>query len=498
MLKLLLLVTLFKQITFSAVTPLWHGPDEQAHFAQVQYIAEFGRPVANDNKVKDLSQEIFISEQLLGTARDEFGKNKFTHRPDYRLEYTLTTIGKYEPLINYQPASARTTFVKFEATRYPPLFYYLSAAPYRLGYHLGLIDRVFLARVASMLMAVATVWLVYKIGLWLFPKSNLLPLTLATLVSFQPMASFLFSSVNSDNLMNLLFTLALYWCVKLIATRRLTLPTIIGLSITVAAGLFTKPHFVIIFPILLTLPLFVRRLPIILMSLGLMVLMLVRFFAPFPEISASAFTNPVNPVSWFEHLRWSLRHTIAEVIPWYWGVFNWLGITLPRTVNRIINRILIIAAAGFLIYIWKRKFSSSLIFLQTSALIFFLVLMTWDWLFVRSHGFSFGMQGRYYFPLIVSHMAFLLVGWSSLIHKSWWIKLFGLGMILLNFIGLKTLAQAYYQLWPLTVFFNQVSQYKPIYFKFPYLLIWFTLYLVSLVIFLVKYLSYADRQRSRV
>ena len=117
MLKLLLLVTLFKQITFSAVTPLWHGPDEQAHFAQVQYIAEFGQPVANDNKVKDLSQEIFISEQLLGTARDEFGKNKFTHNPGFRIEYTHTTIGKYEPLINNLPKITRINFVKSEATR---------------------------------------------------------------------------------------------------------------------------------------------------------------------------------------------------------------------------------------------------------------------------------------------------------------------------------------------------------------------------------------------
>ena len=39
----LLLATPLKQIIFLAVIPPWHGPDEQAHFAQVQYLAEFAR-----------------------------------------------------------------------------------------------------------------------------------------------------------------------------------------------------------------------------------------------------------------------------------------------------------------------------------------------------------------------------------------------------------------------------------------------------------------------
>lgn len=521
----LILATLFKQIVFAAVIPLWHGPDEQAHFAQVQYIAEFGHPVPNDNKIKDLSQEIFISEQLLGIERDVFGKNKFTHHPDYRIDYTPTTIGKYEPLINHLPKDSRTSFVKFEATRYPPLFYYLSAVPYRLAYQSGLIDRVFVTRLLSVLMAVITVWLAYLIGRLLF-SHNLDAVNLSLLVSFPPMVSFLFSSVTSDNLMNLLFTLFLYLCIKIIATRRLTLPLFIGFVLTIIAGLFTKPHFIIIFPILLVLPLFLfkhllaylkhRKLPFAIISCLLLVIILIRFLRPiqlilsgqgisFSEISACAFTCPVNNVTLREHFRWTLRHTIAEVIPWYWGVFNWLGVTLPRVVNRVVNRVMIVSATGFLIWVWKNRRIKiwktpqlSFVFLQISAAAFFVILFLWDWLFVRSQGFSFGMQGRYYFPTLVSHMAFLLVGWTSLIPKSWWAKVFGLGMIALNFVGLHTLTSAYYETWPLSVFFNQVSQYKPVYFKFPYLLIWFTLYLVSLIIFLIKYLSYADNQRSRI
>lgn len=526
MIKWLLLVTFLKQIIFAAIIPLWHGPDEQAHFAQVQYIAEFGHPTPNDNRIKDLSREIFISEELLGTNRDEFGKNKFTHHPEYRPEYTATTTGKYENLIKNLPLSSRTDFVKFEATRYPPLFYYLSAGFYRLGYNLDLISRVFLARFASIIMGILMVYFSFRLAELIFGHRHLLALTVATLVSFQPMSSFLFSSVNSDNLMNFLFTLWLYLSLKLITNPTFNLPALIGLAVTTVAGLLTKPHFVIVFPLLLALPLFIwpqlknsfqkHRPQVLLAGLAFLGIIIIRLWPQiialfqgqlpgFAEVGLRFLPQPNYNISLPQHILWTLRHTIAEVIPWYWGVFNWLGVTLPRTVNRVVNRLMIIAAAGFLVWLWKNRRplkwqapQLAFIFLQASSLIFFLILLTWDWLFVRSHGFPFGMQGRYYFPTIVSHMAFLLVGWKSLVPKSWWIKLFGLGMVILNFIGLHTLAKAYYQIWPVSVFLNQISQYKPVYFKFPYLLIWFTLYLASLSIFIVKYLTYADRQRSRI
>lgn len=525
LLFLLLLVTLFKEIVFSLVIPLWHGPDEQAHFAQVQYLAEFGRPIPNDNTVKDLSQEIFISEELLGVTRNEFGKNKFTHRPGYRTEYTPTIIGKYEALINNQPITARTSFVKFEATRYPPLFYYLSALPYRLGYSGGLIDRVFLARFASILMGIALVFVSFQLAHLMFPRRPLVSLTIATMVSFQPMFSFLTASVNSDNLMNLLFTFILYLCIYLLVKRRLTWWWLTGLITTLIAGLFTKPHFVIVFPILMLLPIFLfpslsaylercpRRFSLIVLAIttlaglrlrGQIISVIRGETLSFAEVSLRFLSQPQANISLIDHLIWTLRHTVAEVIPWYWGVFNWLGVTLPRIVNRVINRFLILGVAGLIIWVIKhrhlRRWGSTelaLLFLGVSSLIFWVILMLWDWLFVRGQGFSFGMQGRYYFPTLTAHMLLLLVGLTSLIPRSWWTKLIGVSFIILNFIGLHTLAKAYYQLWPLTVFFNQISQYKPIYFKFPWLLIWFTLYLVTLIVFLIKYLTFYDLHHSR-
>ena len=521
----LLLVTFLKQIIFLAVIPLWHGPDEQAHFAQVQYLAEFGRLLKPSGYEMTTSREILLSQRFLGTERDGLGKNKFTHRPDYRISYTATVIGEYEPLINNLPVQFRTQLVKQEATVYPPLFYIISAMFYRASYSLGLIGRIFFTRLASVIMGLTIVWLAHRIGQLIFPRHQLLSFTLPVLVSFQPMFSFLTSTVNSDNLMNLMFTFWLYLAVKIIIDKKIQFSSFLILALTTVAGLFTKPHFVIVFPLLFLLPLFIIpqvksafvRYPkqLSLIFIGLMTIIII-YFRPqiirlsqgksigFSEVGLPMLAHPRYNISLLTHFVWTLRHTIAEVIPWYWGVFNWLGVTLPRVVNRIINRIMILSVLGLSVWL-IRLFSQPLnrpakarVFLGLSAVIFFVVLFLWDWLFTRGHSFSFGMQGRYYFPSITAHMSLLLVGLTGFIRRPWWIKLIGLSMITLNFIGLHTLLKAYYQFWPLPIFFNQVSQYKPLYLKFPYLIIWFTLYISTLLIFTFKYLNYANHSRSRL
>lgn len=522
LLLLLLFLTLLKGIVFSATIPIWHAPDEQAHFAQVQNIAEFGTDSPQGRYSPDLSQEIFLSEQLLGTTRNEFGKNKFTHHPEYRIDYTNSVIGKYENLINYQPFLSRRQFIKSEATHYPPLFYFLTAGFYRLNYNQGLINRVMSARLASILMGVIMVYFSFKLAELIF-ADTFFSLTAAILVSFQPMFAFLTAGVNSDNLMNLLFTVFFYLCALVIKKQKLTLPLVILLIITLLALKFTKPHSFIALPIILSLPFFFPaklfkfiKNNLRLTTAGLLIILIMIQLRPItfslPELNPLALTHPNFPqYTLVEHTLWTTSHTVREVIPWYWGVFNWLGVTLPRNINRILNRLLILAVLGlgiwFVKIIRRRQFSSPqklVLFLGSGSLIYFIVLGFWDWLFRRWNGFSFGMQGRYYFPVLAPHLILFLIGLISLIPdkfsrlKLWWIKLIGLGMIGLNFIGWHTLAKSYYQLIPLPTFIFQISQYKPTIFKFPWLVIWFTLYLGVLGWFIFNYLAYASRSRSRI
>ena len=68
------------------IVPIWHFPDAQAHFGQVAFMSQKWRN--SEDAEYDLTEEIYLSEQLLGTARDNSGKNRFTFNPEYRIEYT--------------------------------------------------------------------------------------------------------------------------------------------------------------------------------------------------------------------------------------------------------------------------------------------------------------------------------------------------------------------------------------------------------------------------
>src|SRR3989338_660033 len=96
--KLLIWLVLIKSLAWALFIPLWHFPDEQAHFGHVAYLAEGGTlPMGRTN---DLNQEIAISEQRLGTYRNKYGNNSFTYQPDYRLEYTDSLEGLTKPRLS--------------------------------------------------------------------------------------------------------------------------------------------------------------------------------------------------------------------------------------------------------------------------------------------------------------------------------------------------------------------------------------------------------------
>src|SRR3990167_8868440 len=138
-----LLISVFLTgVGWAAMVPLWQMPDEQAHFAQVQELAAVGyRP----NPGPSTSQDIVISEKLLGTFRDERGNNKFTYHPEFRLPYSNSTVGFNEEEIINLPPKMRKVFLINEATGYPFLYYWYISIVNRLIWGQDLIVRVFVS-----------------------------------------------------------------------------------------------------------------------------------------------------------------------------------------------------------------------------------------------------------------------------------------------------------------------------------------------------------------
>ena len=65
-------------------------------------------------------------------------------------------------------------------------------------------------------------------------------------------------------------------------------------------------------------------------------------------------------------------------------------------------------------------------------------------------------------------------------------------MVLLNFYGLYTVANTYYDTTSLKVFIIQASQYKPEFIKGIYLGIWLILYLSVTGYFLIQYIKFEE------
>lgn len=496
MIKLLIILILFESLAWSLFIPLWHTPDEQAHFGHVAYLAEGGQlPMGRGN---DLTQEIAISEQLLGTYRNKYGNNNFTYKPDYRLEYTGNLLGKYEQQITNLSLSTRKEFKDPESAYYPHFFYRVSGLIYKLFYSSDLFIRVFNIRLFWLFSHVILVWLAWKIGQLVFPKDKLAAISVAVLTGFQPMLTFVSAGITSDNLYNLLFTAVIYFCLKL--KLNLNRWNLLGLIVVLILGIMVKQQFLIAFAIVLPtlLWLFIKQRQWKLMGLfSLLFLFLILIFSrgyvvdlwnsiksgQIPYFEHKTVLARPDYTLW-QHLVYTATHTFREVLPWYWGVFRWLSLTLPRWVNQVMMRLLLVVGIGLVIKLFKRKFEPGFWIIAWSALVYFLALFFWDFQQVRNSGFPFGIQGRYYFSTIVPHMVLLIIGIKSI-----WSKLLlplNLWFIALNWIAFYWVTASYYNVSNFKTFIIQSSQYKPFFAKGWWLIIVLGLYFILSVIFSMK------------
>lgn len=519
---LLLLFAIFTSgLAWLVVVPIWHTPDEQAHFALVAYYAE--KKTNPGGGIPDTTEEILISEQLLGTLRDNLGNNKFTFHPEYNIEYTNSLYGKYEATISALASTdSKVHLVRQEAVYYPLQYYIPASWIYRFFYYQDIFTRVIMVRAWSLILFLVNIFVVYKIGQLIFLRDKIKSFLLAILTGFHPMMVFSNIGVTSDVLGNLLFSIFLYSTVRVI---------IYGLDVKnfgflILASFFAlkvKTQFIIILPLLIVLItlLLLRDIKgkfkwIILGSITLLsVFILTHPYA----IKFSALEFTANSIKHFElssflqyTKEYTVSHTIREVMPWYWGVYKWLGVTYPRFIHRIINRIVFISLAGFSIWfihsILKRKWHSrqiqSIYFLLFSFGVYSFAISVYDWLSWKSSGFQLGVQGRYYFPFISVQMLCLMLGWQFLFPKKWGLKqksmsLLGILMMILNVYALFFISSSYYTLLPFQKFIEQASQYKPYIVKGNFLILILGVYLLSVLIFTFQWLKFSlkfDKHKS--
>lgn len=520
----IIIVTVIKGLVWTSSIPLWHAPDEAAHFSTIQNYAE------NIDLTKiplghGASRELQISEQFLETERGDDGTTPFTFRPYYKIQYTQGRTGIHEEEIKTISQEFREQPVRHEQAYYPPLYYRIGQAIYNAVYDQDIMQRAFAIRLFSILTIGGIVIISFFLAKEIFPEQKYMHLTVPIIVSFQPMLTFVSAGINSDNLANFQFSLFILFCVSAII-RGLDGKKAAILALIVGLGFFIKPQFIIALALAVGLIIYEllrgRRIFLFLKNstVFFIVMIVSGGFIPInealanlresgqalPYVETQAPENSQRNLSFLKHLENSFRQIIAQTLPWYWGVFKWLSLTLPRIVNQILMRVMFIGAIGlvfkFLVEVRHRNFSrvnQALLFLAFSAVFFFFAIIFRDFQHVRSFIFSLGIQGRYFFPVITAHLVLLLVGILALIperFKKTGAFILILGSVALNFVALHTLISSSYNLTSLTTIVNEMSQYKPWYFKGEMLIALFSLYFLSVFAMIVFVLRSFLRETS--
>lgn len=220
---LVALLAFVNSSAWALITPAYQAPDEEAHIGYVVELAEHGKPPRND-----LATPFYTSEMnALAAGLNTYDMIQFANatrppwNPARQTAYEQLTAG----------AARANGGGSSTATVHGPVYYAVPAAAYRIFYGTSFLDRVFVMRLASALLAALTVAFVFATVRELAPGRPWAAAAAALLVAFQPMFGFIEGAVNADVGVNLAGAILIYLLIR--AFRRGLTP---GLAAAIPAA----------------------------------------------------------------------------------------------------------------------------------------------------------------------------------------------------------------------------------------------------------------------
>ncbi len=232
---LLLAIMLLKGALWSLAFPLWQGPDEDDHYAVIQFIGEKGHlPDEADTWLPD---EVAVSRELADVGRLDYN-------PEQRQGWSDQPLGLREAEFDALPPSSRTSTemgITGKLMHATPLYYMLAAIPYRLiGYSQNLLVRMQVQRLFAVLVSSPIVVVAYLIARLLFPHNQMMRLTIPTLVAFHPQLTQMTAVISVDGLFFVLYSLLIYLCLRVLRDG-LDVQTAVSIGLTFATAFLIKP-----------------------------------------------------------------------------------------------------------------------------------------------------------------------------------------------------------------------------------------------------------------
>ena len=472
LIALLCLIMLVKGVLWSLAFPLWQGPDEDDHYAVIQFIAETGRlPDEGDEWLPD---EVTLSRELADVGR-------LPYAPEQRQAFSRTPVGPGEPAFGELPPETRyTTGLQgvgklMHAT---PLYYVVAAGVYRLFDGGDLLYRAQVQRLLAVLIGTPVVIVAYLIAGQLFPQNGAMRLTIPTLVAFHPQMSEIIAVVSVDGLLILCYSLLIYLCL-LIFRQGFNWRYGVATGVVFAVGMLTKPTLSGIVPLIAALVAYDwwrsrgRRWPIfwsaalmggiILLPLGWWMLRSRRlnddwlYFNPVLK-GHRIIQNPFYDYGVGQHFLDYYQSVWGGIFTTWWAHFGWLDTALPAWVYTLLRLLTVLAMAGLVLLAvrhWRQMRGPAAwetwragrgvppllvwLFLAAVMLLPVVLLQFYDLTFWWEYGNGRGLQGRYWLGTVVPMLAFFAAGLLAWLPPRWHPAghtLLRLGIILLNIVSL--------------------------------------------------------------
>jgi 4-amino-4-deoxy-L-arabinose transferase-like glycosyltransferase len=232
------LAALLNLLAWSLLTPPFHVPDETAHFAYAQVLAETGSPPVAKRATVYSSEESAALERsyffnVIGQPRSFPASTPSEQRQlDRALAIHRGRVGNGDANV---------------ATAQPPLYYAVQDVPYALGSGGSIFTRLALMRVVSCLFGVLTVVFCFAFVRELLPGTPWAAPVGALVVAFQPMFAFISSGVNPDAML-FAAAAALFWTVARAFRRGLTVGRGAAVGAALVVGALAKLNFLGLMP----------------------------------------------------------------------------------------------------------------------------------------------------------------------------------------------------------------------------------------------------------
>ncbi len=390
-------------LIYSQSTPLLEGPDEMWHYPYVKHIADGkGLPRQSEAGEKSEYHQPPLYYALLALCT-------FPLNTDDLGELTVRN-----PYWGYEARAAtfdnKNIFVHTEREEWP----------YR-----GATLAIHVARWLSVLMAAVTVLGAYLLALEVWPERRHLAWGTAALVAFTPQFLYVSGTVNNDNLLASLCTLAV-WLLAGLLRGKASRARLLGLGALIGLALITKWTALALLP-LAGLALLYRawrqRAWALLWREGALVLGVALVISGWSFVRSQILYGdplgigtkmeifaPRSPQpTWLDLIKELPRKEIS-----FWACFGWENVYIAEWMYVALRLFVYLGALGLAVYLWRawrRREAAPWAHLALLAAWVALVGV----LFVRWMIYTEAAVGRHLFPAIACVMALLLWGWT------WWL-----------------------------------------------------------------------------